>query len=89
MTSKESDRLETDDGVASRLAELPDVLTLAEVCSVLRVSRRTYARWKRSTTEPLQPMRATGSYRFAKADLVRYLNDPHRGVFVPGRSRRR
>jgi len=58
--------------------DLPLVLTIAELAAVLRVGRRTIERGLADGCFPIRPILDGVSARrvFARADVLRYLEDP-------------
>jgi predicted DNA-binding transcriptional regulator AlpA len=63
----------TERDLDALLADLPDLLTRREVCTLLQITRRTLDAWmdRRGFPRPLAPTDAT--HRWAKAGVRRWL----------------
>ena len=63
------------------LDQCGDTLTVREVCAVLGVSRTTWDTWRKARREPIAELEPrTYHPRYAKADVARYLANPHKGT---------
>lgn len=54
------------------LSEYPDILTIEDICSFLRVSK--YTVYKLIRTKQLKAKKIAQHYRIQKAELINYLN---------------
>lgn len=57
----------------ARLADLPDVLTIRDVCRVLRMAPSTYYELKAHRAFPIQPLKGVSGVKYAKVAVERHL----------------
>lgn len=58
----------------TRLDQCADVLTIADLCAVLRISQAQYFHLKAHAAFPIEPLPSLGgAVRYSKASVARYL----------------
>ena len=68
---------------ASRTAGTPGVgewLTVEEVCAELKISSRTFYRWRAQGTGPRSKRMDKGGVRVRRSWLDEWLDEPERGI---------
>jgi excisionase family DNA binding protein len=55
-------------------------LTVEEVCAELKISRRTFYRWRALGTGPRSKRIARGGVRVRRSWLDEWLDEPERGI---------
>lgn len=58
------------------LGQFPDILTIKDFCSILKISRKTAYRLLKENPE-IRSRKIGRSYRISKLDLILYLRSEH------------